>query len=313
MQIVYLDQNKWIKLAAAAKQPCEDEEAQSLFGHIRKLVDTGRLALPLTFSNIYETQKRNNPEQRRRLAYVQAQLSRGFVIRGRLRRLKEEVSYVLADCCGLVLPSKSDHWFLSDVFLEAVADWNDTRLDFEIPEAVVARIRSNPAESLLNYLTETGQDVRASAVMNFSKGCERLRALIEERRRSHAGESLSMRRRLYCALLMIEDIEWIIGWAHEIGLPWRGPADMGSKIAKRLMDNVPTYYVEREIALRLEAQKHPIEENDFRDMQSFCAAIPYADIVIGEKQFVNLAWQAKLDRKYNTLLATDFSPLKQFF
>jgi len=72
---------------------------------------------------------------------------------------------------------------------------------------------------------------------------------------------------------------------------------------------VPIYYVEREIALRLEAQARPIKENDFRDMQSFCAIIPYADEVIGEKQFVNLAKQAKLDSKYGTKLGTDILSL----
>jgi hypothetical protein len=80
---------------------------------------------------------------------------------------------------------------------------------------------------------------------------------------------------------------------------------MGQKTARRIIEDVPTFHVEREIALRLEAQARPIEVNDFRDMQSFCAIIPYADDVIGENQFVNLARQAKLDKKYGTRLTTN--------
>lgn len=114
-----------------------------------------------------------------------------------------------------------------------------------------------------------------------------------------------MRRKIYSALMMIDDIERIIRVANELGVPWKDVSDIGSMNARRIMNEVPTYYIEREIALRLEAQNRPIHENDFRDMQSFCAVIPYVDLVIGENQFINLARQAGLHKKFNTRLATD--------
>jgi hypothetical protein len=46
-------------------------------------------------------------------------------------------------------------------------------------------------------------------------------------------------------------------------------------------------------------------------MQSFCAIIPYADEVVGENQFVNLAQQAKLDRKYGTRITTKILGLRE--
>lgn len=70
-----------------------------------------------------------------------------------------------------------------------------------------------------------------------------------------------------------------------------------------------TYDAEREPVLRLERQIRPLEENDLRDMQSFCATLPYADVVIGENQFISLAQQAKLDKKYGTRITSNLLDL----
>jgi hypothetical protein len=54
-----------------------------------------------------------------------------------------------------------------------------------------------------------------------------------------------------------------------------------------------------------------INENDFRDMQAFCAVVPYADDVIAENQFVNLAMQAKLGARYGTRISTHLTTLEK--
>ena len=50
-------------------------------------------------------------------------------------------------------------------------------------------------------------------------------------------------------------------------------------------------------------------ENDLRDMQSFCAVLAHADIVVAEKLFSNLATQAGLDKKYGTTIKPDLYSL----
>ncbi|MDK9720010.1 MAG: hypothetical protein OEL53_02385 [Rhodospirillales bacterium] len=94
MLIAYLDQNKWIELACATKQPENYPDHSTLLTSIHRAVDAGDLILPLTSTNIYETFKMNDPLRRRNLSFVQARLSKGLVFRGRDRRLKEEVSEV---------------------------------------------------------------------------------------------------------------------------------------------------------------------------------------------------------------------------
>lgn len=310
MRIVYLDQNKWIDLARAFKKPDDHIELYNLLQSTRTEVAAGRLALPLTSTNLYETYKIADSERRRDLAFVQAVLSRGLVFRGRHKRLEVEVGCVVADHVKRPAPDIPDDWFLSNVFFEATAEWGDERLGFSIPEKVVAFIRSNPVKCLYDHLVEASDDLRLVAVQNFSSGSDRLRATIEERRSRNAGETFDMRRRIQSALLLINEIELIIGFANGLGAGWKSTADIDETLAHRLVDDVPTYHVEREIAVRIEAQPRAIAENDFRDMASFCAVIPYSDMVIGENQFVNLARQAKLGKKYGTRLETSVLALR---
>lgn len=291
------------------KYPGNHAELQPLLERIREEVGAGRLALPLTGTNIYETQKVNNLERRQDLAFVQATFSRGLVIRGRQKRITVELAAALANCCQIAAPARDKHWFLSNLFFEAFTEWDDERLGFKISEKVVSLVRESPAERLYEYLVGTPDDVRLAAVKNFSDGSKRLRMNIEDRRARHANETMSMRRRIYSALLMIGEIERVIKLANSMGIPWQGAQDMGPTVAQRLMEEVPTFYIEREMVLRLEAQARSTVENDFRDMQSFCAVIPYMNMVIGENQFVNLARQSRLDKKFDVELATDILAL----
>jgi hypothetical protein len=44
-------------------------------------------------------------------------------------------------------------------------------------------------------------------------------------------------------------------------------------------------------------------------MMAFMTVLPLADVMVAEKQFVNLARQARLDKRYNTCLMTSIFDL----
>jgi hypothetical protein len=95
-----------------------------------------------------------------------------------------------------------------------------------------------------------------------------------------------MRRDIHSALLMHSEIDLIVALAAKAGIPSKSTDDLIREHARAIMDNSPTYFIEREIALRIETQKtRTLEENDCRDMQTFCAAVAYADAVVGENMF----------------------------
>lgn len=310
MRIIYLDQNKWIELARAAKRPAEYLEQHAILEAVERDVSSGRAVLPLSATNIYETYKINDPQRRGELASLQSALSGGLVFRGRHARLEKELSELLRDACGLPPKPREPNWFLSNIFFEAVAELNDSRVKLSIPDEAIDAIRNSPGAALYDYIMAGSAEHRALGVKLFSEGSEQLRQQIEKRRSQSKDESMSMRRKIYSATLLIDEIDLVLEIAKKAGVPWTTVSEIGQTNARRIVEDVPIYYSERELALRLEAQNRPIDENDFRDMQSFCAVAPYADIVIAENQFVNLAKQAGLDKKYDTRIVTSIVELR---
>ncbi len=310
MQIVYLDQNKWIDLSRAVKYPAEYPELRKVLEVLVEEAKAGRIAVPLTQTNIYETHKINDPERRHDLAYVQATLSQGRVFRGRHKRLETEVHAVLRGAYGLETADHPPHWFLSKVFFEATLEWKDPRL-VPISERVMEAIQKEPARHLFEYLMLTPEDVRVTAVATFTEGSDKLRQQIEARRARDANESLSMRRRIHSATLMVDELDLILGFVRSAGLPEQNETEILRKACRKIINDTPTFFIEREIALRLEAQTRPIEENDLRDMQTFCAVVAYADIVVAENLFSNLATQAGLHKKFETVVTTNLRALPE--
>jgi len=311
VKIVYLDQNKWIDLARAVKSPKAHPVLRELLEAICEKIKTDELLFPLSASNLYETYKINRAEQRFDLAMTQVALSQALVYRGLHRRLETEVGAVLAHLYGLPWSDLEPRWFLSDVFFEATVDQNDPRLGVVVPPRIVDFIQSDPEAALLDYLVSASDAERIEAVRRFSNGCDELRLRIEDRRARHGDQPMSMRRKIYSVLMAIEQQDVIIAIAERLGLPWTCLGDKGGAILREIIRETPAFFIEREISLKLEAQGRPIANNDMQDMRSFCTVLPYADLVIAENQFTNLAKQAGLDKRYGTQLETDILCLRE--
>ncbi|GAF95554.1 unnamed protein product, partial [marine sediment metagenome] len=54
-----------------------------------------------------------------------------------------------------------------------------------------------------------------------------------------------------------------------------------------------------------------INAHDLNDIMSLSVAIPYCDVVCGEKMFISLAKNTKLDKLYNTKLLSKLHQLNQ--
>lgn len=310
MQILYLDQNKWIELARAQKSPDDYPTQYAVLSLLVAEANAGRLVVPLTATNLYETHKIDIQERREHLAWVQSTLSQGMVFRGRYKRLEVEVIDLLRARCGLEVLVREPNWFLSNVFFESTAEIGDTRIP-QASERVLAAIRNDPPRFMFDYLTGLPEDIRKASISNFSEGAERLRQAIEKKRRDDASESTSMRRRLSSARLMVNELDLILSFVRKAELPEKDENAVIQQHARSIISECPTYLIEREIGLRIEQQERPIEENDFRDMQAFCAVVAYADIVVAENMFSNLAMQAGLHTKYSTRITTKLADVAE--
>lgn len=309
MTVVYLDQNKWVDVARALVWPDKHARLHAILTKLQPRIDADEIVFPLSMSILFETYKINDPARRHRMAMVQAAFSGGRVFRGRHARLEQEAGAIFRGNVGMAAMPAS-RWFLSDIFLEAFSDIGDARLEGLISPAMVEAIRSDPAKHTYEWLMEADTSHRSQGVRMFSEGAEALRARIEKRREAWAGQSFADRKRGYGALILIEEMDLFLAIANRAGLNWASISDMGAKTAKALIREAPTLNTERELTLRLESQNRAIDENDMRDMKAYCAAVPYADVIIGENQFTNLARQSGLDKLYGTQLSADILTLE---
>jgi hypothetical protein len=308
-RILYLDQNAWIALAKAAKDPVAYPAEHAALTCVIEASQAGRILVPLSFANIYETAKINVPARRAHLAGVQSKISGGKVFRGRRRILEETLLRHIGSRFSVKVAPLPADWFLSDLWFESVADYTPEQYGFEVTQRVLDIMRQDPAFELFDFLAGGDDAARLAAVRQFSAGSAALIARLEARRQLAAGEPFALRRRAYSARLLIDEIDFVFKIAKRLGLPWTGISDIGASLAKSLVAEVRVLNVERELVVRLEDQKRELTENDLRDMDSFTTALPLADIFVAEKPFVNLARQARLGEKYDTMLLTSITEL----
>lgn len=309
VKVLYLDQNAWVSLARGAwdKGSYPKEHAQLV--KIVTALQTQHFVVPLSFANIYETSKINDPIRRINMACTQVTISQGRVFRGRRRILGETLSAYLASKFAIEREPPDEKWFLSNLWFESVADYAPDAFDVAISDRALEFMRSNPARVLFDYLTADDGGARLERIRRFSTGSAAIIAGIESRRGIVASESLALRKRALGARLMIDELDFILATGRRLGLDWNRASDIGSSLLRSIPVDVPILATERELAVRLEDQAKPIAENDLRDMSAFALVVPLADIVIGEKAFVNLALQARLDKTYGTRLLTSIDQL----
>ena len=303
MKVLFLDQNKWIELARGVKSPDDFPRQYAVIESLVREAKAGNILVPLTFASLYETQKIINRERREQLAWVQSTLSQGKVFRGRRKRLEVEVISSLRRTFELEVSPRAPDWFLSNIFFEAQSEKDDPRLQ-PISDVVIKAVAAEPSRHMYDYLAGIDEQTRSVAVARFSNGSAGVLEGIEKRRALVAGETMDLRLRAYSARLLVDELDLINSFIAKAGLPSSDWQTIIQKACINIVEDCPTYFIEREIGVRIESQSRTIDENDLRDMQSFCTVTAYADIMVAEKQFSNLAIQAGLHKKYGTQIIT---------
>lgn len=308
-RIAYLDQNAWVSLARGSWDKGRYPKEYATLTRVVELVQANEIVVPLSFANLYETLKINVPYRRANMARVQALISGGVVFRSRRRILSDTLAAYIADKRSIPRQEPPKNWFLSDLWFESAGDYSPGTYNFGISDRVIDLMRQDPARAMFDYLAFDDEAIRLEAVRRYSGGSADLIARIEARRAVIANMSLALRKRAYSARLIIDELDFIFATARSLGLDWSTVGDIGSSLVRSITVDVPVLHVERELVVRLEDQDRAISENDLRDMASFITVLPLADVMVAEKQFVNLARQARLDERYNVELLTSIFDL----
>ncbi|MCK6436206.1 hypothetical protein [Rivihabitans pingtungensis] len=309
MDIVYLDQNKWIDLARVQAGTETSGPMAILYPELINAVRSKKVLFPLSVSHILETSKQNDPIKRCHLAETQAKLSRGFVYRSRAARLEVEISMALHRLFDIKQPDLPPNWAIAPSFLQA----------FEPMDALIApaseverlaRINAHmdPAKQYVDYMRNQDDAARRAANVKIASDTAELVSRIEARRTRLVSESVDMRRRAYAVELLMENQNTFLQILDRLGLSFEQLKELGGR-ACSLIEDVPTLDVESRMAARLEAQTGSINTNDVFDIQAFYTAIPYSSLVVAEKASISRALQAKLHEQYDVRLSRSLSDL----
>jgi hypothetical protein len=311
-KIVFLDQNKWIDLAHAFADKKQDCKLLALGFRLVEAVVAGKVLFPLTSNLLIETYRMKNFERRSQLAEIQAKFSQGFVFRNRDERIRHElIKFIRRQELGPA-PQFPHFWWLSKNFIEAFASWEHLS-DLELVAAdQLDGIVADPKFALFHWLSTTPASEREFAMFEHNKSSDDLIEKISSRLLLVHGQSFSLRKKIYSAQLALDDSSRIIEVSEKAGVSWLLPGQVDRLKLIKLMQEVPTYACEIELAVRIESLNRPINRNDLRDMSAYTAALPYADVIVGEKLFVNVAKQAGLAQKFGCVLETDIHQLDKF-
>lgn len=310
MDIVYLDQNKWIELARVQAGSVSSGPAADLYAQLLAAVQSGQVLFPLSASHVFETSKRNDPESRGHLAETQAKLSRGFVYRSRTGRLEVEVRTTLHRLFGIEPPELPQHWAIAHGFLQAFEPM-DASIASPAAANRVARINAflDPALQYVDYMKNQDDSRRRKVHAALALAAADLLARMEVRRALLSGESVDLRRRAYAVQQFMDHQDMFLRILNSIGFTFEQLKALGERAVRALIEEVPTLNVEAAMAARLESETGPLEANDLFDMQSFYTAIPYSCHVVAEKASISRARQAKLNALYKVKLSQSLNDL----
>jgi hypothetical protein len=308
-KIVFLDQNKWIDLTRAFVDAHQDSPLYALGMKAREAVIEGRVLFPLTASLIIETYKMKNLTNRGVIAETQAKFSQGYIFRERATRIRREAGDFIAGISGLSVLKLPSLWWLSKYFIEAFVDLPQAVRSFGVQLDQIEGMQADPKYALYHWLSNAPREEQSQAISAYDIGSDAVIDRIMFRVSLVENENFSVRRKAYSANLALDELPRICEIAHSIGVDWNGVSDIGSTTLKRMMVSVPTYHAEIELASRIESLDRAIVRNDLRDMESYVSAIPYANVIVGENLFVNIAKQAGLDKKFGCLLTTNLMDL----
>jgi hypothetical protein len=110
-----------------------------------------------------------------------------------------------------------------------------------------------------------------------------------------------------------------VSWKDELtealdraGLNWEHIYGLQDEGMSKLIEAIPIIHMASELQRQREsAADKPWTSNDLNDLFFLMTALVYCNVVVTEKQWVDLAKRSKLDSQYGTVLLSDLAGLSR--
>jgi len=303
MKRVYLDQNKWIDLAATHKTLPKAQRFQDALLVAEEGVERGFVSFPLSSFHYLETSRRGNPDSRFDLAATMAGLSRLHTIAPHSCLLGPEVDRALRVIFGVPHEPRTAQVFgygvhhafgveappwLRDTNAHGLRDWVEFQLlalndDGPVAMPEIDEIAKQWADSQSDRQQQRAQD-------GWHRG-ERGGRLAKVEAYAHHHEVIG------------EGLQ-------RAGLHWGHLYELGQEGLSAFIEAVPLIHVGAELQRIRHAQPQKgWEPNDLNDLGALTLGVVYCDVVVTERQWVDALQRARLPERYGTEVLSDLTAL----
>lgn len=324
--VIYLDQNKWIRLLQQREGKVTDPEIERILNLIISSTEDESVIFPLAHGHLVETATSHNRNSRRDdLFKLMLKISNYWTLARANIVLREEVgAYFNRVVCGetrlgnlalgrgLLFMLGGDNWALSYT-------GNDN------PEEVELRPKKKAQLEEAIRGREAFEISWEEALELFQKRDheEELVEKMEKVRRQHEEKYSSNAQRRRTAFIRHYENEVLFDLSKlclENKIPLKSlTVDLGefyrrgeeAEEAIRFLQSFPANYTYVTLTVTRDLQKsRNIDKNDLNDIMSLSVAIPYCDVVVTEKFWTHEAKSNDLDEIYGTTIISKLAELK---
>ena len=307
MKYIFLDENIWIDICRFENKEHNAPDLSSVFPILAAKVDKGEWAFPLSLEHIEETQGTLSQVRRQKLVSTMMRISKGYTIKNYLGLADYEIGEFLADRRSWETPYKViTHDPGNAVYNEGFRGRFEATLAAEgIKEGT---FRYSVAQDLYSQMIEKHNPLGFIMMQPHKLDEDKAiyLAALEWMRKNGGNNELQFiasrlrdyytdKQRFYILLRICK-------------MKLTNDKSENQKQLRELLQRLPTFYTNSILTYkngRMQPKDKPLHKNDYFDIMHLSAMLPYCDIVITEKKWVNLAKQAKLDKIYNTKLLSD--------
>ncbi|MGI0045995.1 MAG: hypothetical protein ACREBB_02240 [Nitrosotalea sp.] len=314
---IYLDTNHWIGLARIAQGKNNDQTCQKLYSDLIQLRNSNRILIPFSSYIFFEIIKQNNRERGSEMIDFLIDVSQGWffkpiekyfkyeILNACYRKLKRPIRYnlssqlltnridsIIGGHIGKIVPREGHQPSLEEQE-RAQKIWDDGVKDRKIMKMMLK-------DEILN-----------SYANHEARIMDNLATKIEQDRHNTYGVSG-----------VVFDKYLKVKWIIELFTPDFAEILYHNKIPREkffenkeelesLIDDMPALnaFVELSYARDKESKERRVQRNDYYDICHFATALPYANVMIGEKMFTSLSKRQKLDQKNNCVIFHSLSDL----
>ncbi len=326
MKYLYLDQNHWSRIERVYNHLVEDSEISEIIQLIENLLEINRIKIIIDFHRLKETSQREDSDSRKRITDLIFKWSKGFYVIPCFFLEEYEIKnyfyrrYGLKEFDVKKLAVSDDVGYLfcgRPNFTAAALDKDQLKKVNTLMNEYISRPEF--ILSQFNKFSKINESDRQLQVQKAENARFPLRDILDKRQRKKylIKENFGVLLRKIMETFKITD-DFLDEISEEerlknLSIVWTCLPLPLLKTNDRInfMKEFPLIYTHTTLVSARDLDlRRPIQPGDNIDIVSYVVPIVYFDFIVGEKYFINLARQQKLDQEFGCILINRLEDLK---